>query len=321
LARALEDHRREAAQGGPVAAVHAVSVDLEPGLSGDEALRRVGTSCLDQILRNEAAVLAGIAEGIHQMRVAVRRLRAVLSAFRRVLPDDQRRLASDELRWLADALGPARNLDVFEASLLAPARSAIAEPAGIEALATAVLRRRKAAYAQAKKAVRSTRYTALLLRLLRWFDSCGWRGTVAAQDLERPIGALAVSILERRRLVVKRRGKGFGKQSATQRHRLRIALKKQRYAIEALAALYPEDEVRRYTKRLKRLQDDLGEANDVRVGRDIVADLAKRPGRSGAIAAAGNTMLEWHERRLAGRERKLRKHLNRLRDAAPFWKG
>src|SRR5712692_4344938 len=143
LARAVEGHRREAAQGGPVAAVHAVAVDLEPGLSGDEALRRIGTSCLDQELRNEAAVLAGIAEGIHQMRVAVRRLRAVLSAFRRVLPDDQQRAASDELCWLADALGPARNLDVFETSLLAPARSVVAEPAGIAALTAAVVRRRK----------------------------------------------------------------------------------------------------------------------------------------------------------------------------------
>ncbi len=309
------------AQGGPAAAVHAVAVDLETGLSGGEALRRIGTSCLDQILHNEAAVLAGMEEGIHQMRVAVRRLRAVLSAFGQMLPADQQRAASDELRWLADALGPARNLDVFEASLLAPARSAITEPGHMEALTAAVVRRRKAAYAQAKKAVRSTRYTALLLRLLRWFESCGWRGSMASQDLERPIAALAVSILGGRGRVVKRRGKGFGKQSATQRHRLRIALKKQRYAIEALAALYPEDEVRRYTKRLKRLQDDLGEANDVRVGRDIVADLAKPAAPRGAIAAAGNTVLEWHERRLAGRERKLRKHLERLRGAAPFWKG
>src|SRR5712692_11056896 len=98
LARALEGHRREAAQGGPVAAVHAVAVDLEPGLSGDEALRRIGASCLDQILRNEAAVLAGMEEGIHQMRVAVRRLRAVLSGFGKLLPCDQQRAASDELR-------------------------------------------------------------------------------------------------------------------------------------------------------------------------------------------------------------------------------
>jgi CHAD domain-containing protein len=102
---------------------------------------------------------------------------------------------------------------------------------------------------------------------------------------------------------------------------LRIALKKLRYATDVLAELYPPAAVERFAKRLKRLQDDLGDANDVRVGRDIVADLAKSSRRGAAVAAAGKALLDWHDRRLARRENKLEKHLDRLLDAAPFWIG
>ena len=317
--KAERGYHLAAAEATPVAPAHAAPVDLEPGLSGDEALRCIGTACIDQILGNEAAVLAGEPEGVHQMRVAVRRLRAVLTAFAKLLPADQRRRGSDELRWLANALGAARNLDVFEKSLLAAAPAAGAEPAGLEALREALSRRQKAAYAEAKKAVRSTRYTGLLLRLLRWFEGCDWRGRVVAQELKQPIGSLAVAILDRRQRKVKRGSDGFARQSAKQRHRLRIALKQQRYAIEVLGTLYPQREVGRFTERLKRLQDDLGDANDLRVGRDILAALAMRAGKGEALAAAGKSALDWQERRLASHEPRLRKRLDRLLDAEPFW--
>lgn len=270
-------------------------------------------------MQNEAAVLAGIAEAIHQMRVAVRRLRAILSAFGRMLPADQRRRASDELRWLADALAPARNLDVFATEMLAPAQQALGGPDSIAPLFKAAERRRKAAYAKAARAVRSRRYAALLRRQQRWFERRRWRDGGASPDLEQPIGALSVAILERRRRVASRRSKGFAGQSPQQRHQLRIALKKLRYATELLAGLYEPGAVRQYTRRLKRLQDDLGEANDVRVARDIIAELARRQRSSRAIAKAGASVLDWHEQRLAGHEPRLRKHLDRLLAAEPFW--
>jgi inorganic triphosphatase YgiF len=304
----------------PTAAVHAEPVDLDPVLSGDEALRRIGLSCIDQILRNEAAVYAGLPEGIHQMRVAVRRLRAVLSAFAKMLPAAQRQALSDEARWLGDALGAARNLDVF-GKALAAAPSDIADPSGNAALAAAAEERRRAAYRQATRAVRSRRYTALLLRLLRWFGTCGWRTAAAADALRQPVPSLAACVLRRRLRAVKRRSKDFAGQSVQQRHRLRIALKKLRYAAEVLAALYSPAAVERFTRWLKRLQDDLGDANDARVGRDIVTDLAKRSERGAAIATAGGAVLDWHERRLARRQRKLKQHLDRLLDAEPFWTG
>ena len=53
-------------------------ISLDPGMSVEAALQRIGRRCLTHILSNEQAVLAGDPEGIHQMRVAVRRLRSAL---------------------------------------------------------------------------------------------------------------------------------------------------------------------------------------------------------------------------------------------------
>ncbi len=68
-------------------------------------LRWAGYACIDHLARNERAARAGEAEGIHQMRVAVRRWRATLSARAPFVPEGPRRSASNELRWVADAFG------------------------------------------------------------------------------------------------------------------------------------------------------------------------------------------------------------------------
>lgn len=311
-------YRLAAPEAAPVAAAHAAPIALDPTVSGHEALRRIGLACLDQVIRNEPAVRAGLADGVHQMRVGIRRLRAVLAGFGRMLPKAQRRWASAELRWLALILGAARNLDVFEAALIAPARSAL----GAELLAPlteAAERQRKSAYRKAARAVRSTHCTASLLRLLRWFETEAWRTDRASQRLDMPIGEIAPRILDRRRRAVKKRGKHFAGQAPAERHKLRIALKKLRYAADALAALYGPAGAGRFTKPLKRVQDDLGDANDVRVGRDLVAALVKaNPGDKG-LAAAGKSLLAWHGERLAEREGRLRRHLDRVLDSEPFW--
>ena len=100
------------------------------------------------LARNELAARAGEAEGIHQMRVAVRRWRATLSAMAPLMLDAPRRKASNELKWIADALGEARNLDVFSSALLATARAALPMASELERLAMAIERRRQTAMRQ-----------------------------------------------------------------------------------------------------------------------------------------------------------------------------
>jgi triphosphatase len=302
-------------------AVRSAPVKLDAELSAEEALRRVGGACLEQVMRNEPAVLDGRPEAVHQMRVAIRRLRAALSSFRKMLPKHERRWASAELRWLANTLGEARNLDVFRSALIAPAKQALAGKVDTRPLESAVKRRRRTAHAAIREALQSTRYTALILRLLRWFEGREWRHAGDHDELRRPIGEIAPAMLDRRRREVERRRKGFARQSAEKQHELRLALKKLRYTTDLFASLYAAKPAGEFAGQLKHLQDDLGTANDVHVGERLVGELAHQARKGGhQIAAAGVQVLAWHKRRLAKRGTKIGADLRRLHHGKPFWR-
>ncbi len=73
-------------------AVSAEPIVLDPTLTIEEALQQVGRACLAHLLRNEPAALARDIEGVHQIRVAMRRLRSVLAAVKKMLPEAERPL-------------------------------------------------------------------------------------------------------------------------------------------------------------------------------------------------------------------------------------
>jgi triphosphatase len=311
-------------EGAPAApaVVHAAPVVLDPMMSVEAALQEIGRACLSHLLRNEPAALDREPEGVHQMRVAVRRMRSAISAFKRLLPAGDRRWISDELAWFVDVLGSARNLDVFAAELLPPAQAALLHKNGIEDLTTALNRARRAAYDRVAQAICSERHAAEMLHLSHWFEARGWRvGSEPSPLMSSPIAELAPRLLDRRWRDLRKRSKGFRRLTARQRHKLRVAAKKLRYAIELLGSLFDQAELQAFVKHLKRLQDDLGYANDVHVAHDLLRDLPMQGASRSAVGSAGAHMLEWHEKRLSRGERKLRKRLRRLNRAAPFWRG
>jgi CHAD domain-containing protein len=291
-------------------------------MSVEAALERIGRRCLTNLLSNEQAALAGEPEGIHQMRVAVRRLRSALLALKRAL-QKQYRWASEELRWIAHALAPVRNLDIFAASLLPPVTHALPAGMGFERLIDATERRRRAVFDQAKQAIFSQRYTESMLRLLRWFVARGWRDQQISEDaailLDRIVD-VAPDLIERHHRKARKRSKRFEELTATQRHRLRIAVKHLHYTIEFLGSLFDKDQVRTFVKCLESLQDDLGYANDVRVAHDLVDQISEATNQDvRSINRAGGIVLGWHERVLSDRNPKIRKHVRRFRRLDPFW--
>jgi triphosphatase len=305
-------------------AVHAEPVVLDPDMTVDAALQKIGRSCLAQLLRNEPAVLSAQPEGVHQMRVAVRRLRSAISSLKKILPQEDLQCVTDELRWLGNTLGPARNLDVFAAELVPAARDGLPDEPGWDDLAATLDRLRVAAHKQIRDAILSRRYTASMLRLLRWFEASGWRRHSASGEpdpMASPISAIAPDVLDRRRRKVRQRGKGFGSLVPPERHKLRIAVKKLRYTVELFSSLFDRDGLERFVGRLKRLQGDLGYANDVRVAHEFVTELFAQIEPRSPAAHAWVAVLEAHDQMLANGERQLRGHRRRLNDAAPFWRG
>src|SRR6516225_764299 len=88
-------------------------IDLRAAASTRDAFKVIGLACLKQVIDNEPALIKGDAEGVHQMRVGLRRLRASMSLFSVILRDPQTAAIKAELKWLAGELGPARELDVL----------------------------------------------------------------------------------------------------------------------------------------------------------------------------------------------------------------
>jgi inorganic triphosphatase YgiF len=308
-------------RGEKQAAVHSPPIVLDREMLVEAVLQEFGCTSLAVVLSNEPAALAGSAEGFHQMRVAIRRLRSVLSIARRMLPDDQYRWVGEELRWLLHVLGPARNWDVFAESILATVTSALLGPEDRDGLGRAAEAERRRAHLAAVAAIRSPRYTSALLRLMRWFTAREWRAQPVSEQSARlmaPIGEAAPGLIARRHRVLAKALANFAELDAEGRHRVRIAVKKLRYTIDLLESLFPKDEVARFVRFLKPLQDELGRANDVRVAGELAAEL-HRSGDGAVIDHAAGIVLGWHDRGLADDRDKLLKQVKRLRRARPFW--
>ena len=250
----------------------AVTAGLSAGMSTRDAFTGIGHACLKQVVGNEAAAAKGGPEGVHQMRVGLRRLRAAMSLFSDILGDAQSAAIKTELKWLAGELGPARELEVLISRVIAPIKGRHGFWRHMPVLSREVAAKREAALARVQKAVQSARFRALTLDVAAWLEAGRW--ATPADDLARDRGELAIEVsaaeqLARRWRTVRKKGKALARLSAGERHKLRIQTKKLRYAVEFFGALFVGKRARKRLKRflaaVERLQDGLGDLNDIAV--------------------------------------------------------
>lgn len=186
---------------GLPAAMKAERIELAKKASVDDAVAVVFAACLKHWTANEAAALSGLdPEGVHEMRVALRRMRAAVSDFRKIIPVAQVAWLKRETKWLITNLGTARDWDVFISELLAPVEAARPGDAGLAKLRMAAGTEREKGYVRERRAIRSHRYSALLARMRRWLSAKSWRqgskGT--RKSLHEPAAKLAGPLLTKR---------------------------------------------------------------------------------------------------------------------------
>jgi inorganic triphosphatase YgiF len=302
----------------------AAEPEVVPGQSTAEAFRAIARAALGQIA-SAAAVLqrAPDARALHQTRVALRRFRAALSLFRPLLLGRGYETVRGEARRLAKALDAARDLDVFIQGALEPAEAEAAGK-GLKALRRGLEKARKAAYAEALEAVSSRRFCDFLLDAAEWIEVGAWRrarGEPQRMLREQPVEAFAAQALDRLRRRVVRRGKGLKGQPPAERHELRIACKKLRYAGELLGGAFGEAaETRRrdFLAAARRMQDALGVLNDIAVAEATAARAAA--GASEAAAFAAGRLVGRREGEAAGQIKAAAKAFRGLKHAKPFWR-
>jgi CHAD domain-containing protein len=225
-----------------------------------EVIRSTIAMSTIRLIRNDAAVRLGVdPEGVHQARVATRRLRSDLRTARSMLDRRWRRGLREELGWLGAELGRVRDLDVLGARLRAQASSLADEDAANVAKVLDRLRaRRDAARAELLSAIRAPRYVALLDALV---DAA--RAPLILDDVAgvRALDVMGV-VMEKPWAELESHCDSLGPGSTdAELHEARIRAKRVRYAAEALTPVFGKP-AKRFARRAESLQEVLGTHQD-----------------------------------------------------------
>ena len=261
---------------------------------GDETVEDVLCATLSStiycMLENQPAAEDGFdIEGLHQYRVALRRLRSLLGLMRSLVLSPALDDLRDRAKKLMHELGGARDWDVFIHATLPGAFEACSEVGGLELLERAAADMQHEARERARSTIMHSDNARFQIATSQWIQQKPWRedyGKAALMDL--PAREFAVQILDKLHSRVTKRGRHLARLSAEQRHRLRIAVKRMRYAADFFLPLFKEDKaIRRYAKALCELQDQLGVFNDAAVTSRLVQSLGPKRMKAAGERAAG----------------------------------
>lgn len=308
-------------RGESSAPIKAHAVALDAGMSVDDAFKAIVWASLNHLQANERGMLGSRdPEYLHQMRVALRRVRSAFSTFSGALPQEEAALFVAETKWLARALGPARDWDVFMTETLPPILREFGNHDGLAALKKQGARARTAGQRRAQGAVGSQRYQRLNLRLSGWI-AAEFRFKPADEAKlaasRAPAPAFAGAALERRFARARKRSRKLRQLSAAELHLLRIAVKKLRYVVDSFATLYDEKCVGRMLARLVRLQNILGAMNDAATVAALIKSLGAKSGKD--MIEARGIVLGWTQGRAEALKYELYSAWKAFRDCGKCW--
>jgi len=277
---------------------------LSSEMAPDVALRLIVANCHVDLSKYRGIVLQSRRPiGIHQTRVAFRRMRAAFSVFRGALNGPVVRSLSAEARWLAGECAPARDLHVFLTETVEGVPPAVSRIAA--RLAAVHLQRARAALSGA-------RYNAFDRQLIAFADQPPSGRNTRLDDFGR-------EVLEKRHRKVERRGRGLDELNAEELHELRIAIKKQRYAATFLQPAFASAAAKPYIEATVRLQGALGALNDRAVAAQMLADIATATRPTEDVAGA----LKALAKQAAGGDKRRRRKLERawkdFKKTERFW--
>jgi inorganic triphosphatase YgiF len=291
-------------------------IQLRSAQTADDALASIIGNCVRHLLNNLDAVAQGHSpEGVHQMRVALRRLRVAVS----LLSSRQRSPFTglmNEVRDLARELGACRDKEVLLNQLTLPVARQLGRDDAFEPLVLRLEQARDASWQGAISWISSERFRNLALDLVSVMQQRPWLSNPNShRDMEADAQGFARAQVRRRLLQSRKALRRAGKMRADDLHALRISLKKLRYTLEFFDSLEARGSARLILRKISRLQDVLGDMNDVLVAkpqlRTILAE-SRADDDATAVSLAGGMVLGWHGRRYATKRRRVRRRLKSL---------
>jgi CHAD domain-containing protein len=231
---------------------------MKPVSVRDRLLRRR----LNAFVRALPEARTGDASGVHKARVASRRMREALPVVLADAPGRKMKRLLRDFRRITRALGPVRELDV---TLGVVAEAAAADPdasASLRVVVRALETDRDERRQQMLGRVEHIDAEAVAARVLALSDSRSHPAPAFAEPVSRAV--LAVRIVRRVRALDQAAAAVGPLYAPEPLHRVRIATKKLRYALELAhdLRLLPS---RKAVRLLERMQDTLGRLHDLQV--------------------------------------------------------
>ncbi|OFZ69137.1 MAG: hypothetical protein A2V79_12145 [Betaproteobacteria bacterium RBG_16_56_24] len=300
----------------------AATPDLVKCPDAPGALQAMIWSCLFHLQANVPGTVHKLGdEYLHQVRVALRRLRVALGMAKTFRADDELAALRNDVSALCVELGRPREWDVFTTQTLAPVRERMPKDTGLRAVLSASQKLREQHHAKVRQALQSQDFQRLLLRFGVWMHGRYWREqSVGCPDNSFSSEAVsglpqfAGNILQRHSKQVKKLGKQLAAADAGQLHALRISCKKLRYSGELFASLYAGGKVTRYLSALAPLQDTLGTLNDIAVARRLLDELESKERHEMLTLIRG-----WIEHDYASRMAELHEVWKKFAGQKAFW--
>jgi CHAD domain-containing protein len=275
---------------------HLGAPQLPPQLSVGDAFAYILAHLTDVLLHWAPAAAAGqTAEPVHQMRVAIRRLRSAISLFSRAVACPPVDALKSELKTISQALALTRDWDVFVSGTGRAVAEAFAADPAVLRLVGAAERQRVESYAALKALLDGPGFRRVGLVLASLAATRPWQclpppaegDAMAARQaaaLATPLAEYAGRMLSRRHDAVTATEGDLMTLPPAELHALRIKGKRLRYAAEFFAPLYAGKETDRFIARLAQLQEQLGLLNDGAVAAALMGRLASA-GRQRGYAA------------------------------------
>jgi len=241
------------------------------------AFRVIARRYLGDLSANQEATCKGDPAALHQMRIALTRLRTAIWFFSPMVTDSQQTRIRDELKWLNAHLGAARDLDVATERLQAVDKKQPQDAPYYRAWND----KRANSHRLLARALRSARYRRLVKDASSWIENGPWsikRGKQAAKERASPVGEYGAEELTRRLEKLLKKSRKLVKMDAEKRHRLRLLNKKLSYSIGAFEDLFPDkrfSKLQAGLKHLRKAQRSLGQLNDDERGRALAATLQR----------------------------------------------
>jgi triphosphatase len=309
-------------------AVNKRPLKISRDMTVEDAFRVTVLECLAHVASNVGAVTRSRdVEGLHQLRVGLRRLAVAFSSFGEEFLTPALRELQERTKTFSSAIAPARDLDVFAEELLGPPERAAGHDA-FALLRQRLDRARAAAWDETVERVASVEFAVLLDDVALAAQSRSWAsaGIVDLRSriaVRAPVKSVAPRMLDEYLIKARKRGRRVEDLDPRDCHRLRISLKKMRYAAEFYGPLYKKKKVKKYVSRIKELQDLLGALNDASQVRatlsQLTLDESLSPRTQADLCFASGLVNGWHCARAARLGKSAVKHWDKFKRIEPFW--